>query len=117
MVEGPPASSFEVIGPPLVLQLLDRSDRIVARQSSRCAGRTRIERRDRIAPRVPWRHVAVRRGRAGSGWTRGRTLRWRWRLIRLRTLASSTRGVTSRSEAKCVTSDSSCRATRHVERE
>src|SRR3989442_1166316 len=59
------------------------SGRGVERQSSRCAGRTRTAaKRERIAPRVPWRQVTVRQARAGGCWARVRTLSGRCRPVR-----------------------------------
>jgi hypothetical protein len=55
----------------------------VARPSSRWAGRTRTAaKRDRIGPRVPWRHVTVRHAVAGRWWATSCTLRGRWRRVR-----------------------------------
>src|SRR5262249_60508356 len=55
----------------------------VDRQSSRGAGRTRTAaKRERIAPRVPWRHVTVRQAVAGNCCATACTFRGRWCCVR-----------------------------------
>src|SRR2546426_4551 len=63
-------------------QPLRGQERVRGDAERRVGGTRPAAKRERIAPRVPWRHVTVRHADAGSCWAKANTLSGRWRRVR-----------------------------------